>query len=113
MAKNVAAMPHGPDSEGGVMVKTLDKKKVRQIHKIQLPVREPLGKISCPRCGNSAHFVERLESVMVTTTYMQNTDGSFTPVEQNSDTAGEMAFLCGECGYDLTSFHAHFREMVF
>ena len=43
MAKNVAAMPHGPDSEGGVMVKTLDKRKVRQIHKIQLPVREPLG----------------------------------------------------------------------
>ncbi|MDO5673855.1 MAG: hypothetical protein Q4G66_02900 [bacterium] len=57
--------------------------------------------------------MEQLESVMVTTTYMQNTDGSFTPVEQNSDTAGEMAFLCGECGYDLTLFHAHFREMAF
>ena len=92
---------------------TLGKRKTRQAHRIQLPLREPLGKISCPRCGNSAHFVERLESVMVTTTYMQNTDGSFTLVEQNSDTAGEMAFLCGECGYDLTSFHAHVREMAF
>ena len=92
---------------------TLDKRKTRQAHRIQLPVREPLGKISCPRCGNSAHFVERLESVMVTAPYLQNTDGSFTLVEQSSDIGGEMAFLCGECGYDLTSFHAHFREMAF
>lgn len=92
---------------------TLGKRKARHMHKIQLPLREPLGKISCPRCGNSVHFVERLESVMVTTSYMQNKDGSFTPMEQDSDAAGEKAFLCGECGYDLTVFHGHFREMAF
>lgn len=94
-------------------MKTTDKKQTRQLRRVQLPLREPLGKISCPRCGNGVHFVEQLESVLVSTTYIQNADGSFTPVEQNSDTQGEQFFLCGECGYDLTSFHAHFREMVF
>lgn len=91
----------------------IGKEQTRSVQKVQLPLHEPLGRISCPRCGNSTNFVEQLESVMVTTTYMQNTDGSFTPVEQSSDTYGELSFLCGECGYDLTPFHAHFREMVF
>ncbi len=94
-------------------MKTTDKKQTRQMRRVQLSLQEPLGKISCPRCGNSVHFVEQLESVLVTTTYIQNADGSFTPVEQNSDSNGELSFLCGECGYDLTSFHAQFREMVF
>ena len=93
---------------------TMQKEQQKgQAHRIQLPLREPLGRLSCPRCGNSSQFVEQLESVLVTTTYLQNTDGSFTPVEQNSGTDGEMSLLCGECGYDLSPFHAHFREMVF
>lgn len=91
----------------------LEKNKTAQVRRIRRPVGEPLGKISCPRCGNSARFVEQLESVLVTTTYLQNDDGSFTPVEQNSDAEGELSFLCGECGYDMTPFHGHFREMVF
>ena len=63
--------------------------------------------------GTGVCFVEQLESVLVTTTYLQNDDGSFTPLEQNSDAEGELSFLCGECGYDMTPFHGHFREMVF
>ena len=89
------------------------KRPDRPKHTIPLPLMEPLGKISCPRCGNSAHFVEQVEYVMVMTTYMQNADGSFTAVEQNSSPEGDMSFHCGECGLDLTPFHAHFREMTF
>ena len=91
----------------------VNKEQVRQTHRVRLPLQEPLGRISCPRCGNYTHFVEQAESVMVTTAYMQNTDGSFTPMEQSYDTEGDLSFLCGECGNDLTPFHAHFREMVF
>ncbi len=94
-------------------MKRTNAEQIRQMRRVQLSLQEPLGKISCPRCGNSAHFVEQLESVLITTTYIQNADGSFTPMEQNSDINGELSFLCGECGYDLTPFHAQFREMVF
>lgn len=91
----------------------LEKNKKRQMHTVRRPVGEPLGKILCPRCGNSTHFVEQLESVLVSTVYRQNQDGSFTPVEQHSEAEGERIFLCGECGYDMTPFHEHFRDMSF
>ena len=89
------------------------KRPNRPKHTIPLPLMEPLGKISCPRCGNDAHFVEQVEYVKVMTTYLQNSDGSFTPVEQSGNPEGATSFHCAECGLDLTPFHAHFREMTF
>ena len=89
------------------------KRPERPKHKVPLPLMEPLGKISCPRCGNSAHFVEQVEYVKVMTTYLQNSDGSFTPVEQSGNPEGVTSLHCAECGLDLTPFHAHFREMTF
>ena len=90
----------------------LDNKK-RQAHTVRRPVGEPLGKIICPRCGNSTHFMEQFESVLVSTVYRQNLDGSFTPVEQHCEAEGDRTFLCGECGYDMTPIHEHFRDMSF
>ena len=81
--------------------------------RVQIPTGEPAGRIACQQCGNSKDFVEIAENVLVTTRYVQNSDGSFTPEDNTTEVFGEVKFLCGRCGTDLTHFHAHFLEMSF
>lgn len=81
--------------------------------KVQIPTSEPAGRIFCQLCGNAKHFVEIAENVQVTTHYLQNSDGSFTPEDNSTEIFGEIKFLCGKCGEDLTRFHGHFLEMSF
>ncbi len=81
--------------------------------KVRIPKGEPAGRITCHVCGNSADFVEVAENVLVTTHYVQNADGSFTPQENETEIHGEVRLLCGKCGADLTPFHGHFLEMIF
>ncbi len=81
--------------------------------KVQIPSGEPVGRIVCEQCGNSAEFVEIAENVQITTRYVQNSDGSFTVEENATEVQGEVRFLCGQCGTDMTRFHGHFQEMSF
>lgn len=81
--------------------------------KVQVPSGEPAGRIVCQQCGNTKNFVEIAENVLVTTYYLQNSDGSFTPEDNTTEIFGEIKFACGKCGEDLTRFHSHFLEMSF
>ncbi len=81
--------------------------------KVKIPTGEPAGRITCQSCGNNTDFVEVAEDVLVTTHYVQNADGSFTPRENETEIHGQVRLLCGKCGADLTPFHSHFLEMIF
>ncbi len=70
-------------------------------------------RIMCPYCGNDEDFLELAENVTITTRYVQNEDGSFTPVADDTQVFGEIRFSCGKCGADLTKYHKHFLEMLF
>ncbi len=76
-------------------------------------IRRAGNRIVCPRCGNDWHFYEIAEDVTLTTKYVQNADGSFTPQFDDSRILGEVKFFCGECKADLTRFHNRFVEMLF
>jgi hypothetical protein len=71
------------------------------------------NRIVCPACGNDSEFLEIAEDVILTTLYVQNRDGSFTPVEDNSQVLGEVKLICAECEEDLTAFHQRFSDMLF
>ena len=81
--------------------------------KVQIPTGDPVGRIICQECGNDTDFIEQADNVTVTTHFIQNTDGSFTPAENTTEIIGEVRFLCGFCGADLSQFHTHFQEMSF
>jgi hypothetical protein len=81
--------------------------------KVHIPSGEPAGRIVCQQCGNNTKFVEIAENVLVTTHYLQNSDGSFTPEENTTEIFGEVKFICEICGADMTRFHTHFLEMSF
>ena len=70
-------------------------------------------RIICPYCGNEKCFYEIAEDVMLTTRYIQNPDGSFTPHSDESRILGEVKLYCGECQADLSKFHDRFLEMLF
>ena len=70
-------------------------------------------RIVCPYCGNEKYFYEIAEDVMLTTRYIQNPDGSFTPHSDESRILGEVKLYCGECQADLSKFHDRFLEMLF
>jgi len=81
--------------------------------KVHIPFGEPAGRIVCPQCGNKKKFIEVAENVLITTHYLQNNDGSFTPEKNSTEIFGEVKFLCDQCGEDMTRFHTHFLEMSF
>lgn len=81
--------------------------------KVHIPSGEPAGRITCPDCGNAKDFVEIADKVLVTTHYVQNIDGSFTPEDNETEVFGEVKFICGSCGRDLSAYHSHFLEMSF
>jgi len=87
--------------------------KKRKMKKVQVPSGRPLGRIVCPNCGNDQDFVEIARNVVVTTTYIQNDDGSFTPDEGESEVLGKAGLFCGQCETDVSYFHSHLMEMIF
>ncbi len=88
-------------------------KGTKRRKKVQIPSGEPAGRLICPECGNDRDFVELATNVILTTHFVQNRDGSFSPVDHQSDVLGEVRLLCAHCDTDITRFHAHFQEMVF
>lgn len=70
-------------------------------------------RIFCPVCGNDSHFYEIAENVVLTTKYVQNRDGSFTALFDDSTMNGTVHLYCAECDEDLTRFHGRFVEMLF
>ena len=70
-------------------------------------------RISCPTCGNSKEFLEVSDGVILTTRYIQNSDGSFSQQLDDSQVLGQVKFFCGECGADLTNYQERFLEMLF
>ena len=70
-------------------------------------------RISCPECGNKKEFLEVSDGVILTTRFIQNTDGSFSQELDDSQVLGQVKFYCGDCGADLTQFHKRFLEMLF
>ena len=69
----------------------MEKERINRVQKTVPGLA--FGRVRCPACGNSIQFVERAESIMVTTFYNQNGDGSFTMVSQNAEIGGELSFL--------------------
>ena len=80
---------------------------------VKVPTGRPAGHLVCPVCGNAEDFIELANNVTVTTRYVQNEDGSFSPRENETRIHGEVVLLCGRCNADMTPFHAHMLEMVF
>ena len=81
------------------------------MHPKDLP--SPSNRLICPSCGNDNDFYEIAEDVTITTRYIQNLDGSFTPEEDTSQVLGEIKLICGQCQEDMSSFYQHFSEMLF
>jgi hypothetical protein len=84
-----------------------------QMKKVRLPDGKPAGRISCPQCGNESNFIEEATDCILTTFYVQNDDGSFTPEDNETEVLGEVKLLCGQCNHDLSQYHLHFQEMIF
>lgn len=81
--------------------------------KVQIPTGEPAGRIICPRCGNSVNFIEVADNVLMTTHFVQNRDGSFSPKDSETEVVGEIKLFCGQCSADISEFHGHLNEMIF
>ncbi|MCL7488019.1 MAG: hypothetical protein M8357_07595 [Desulfobulbaceae bacterium] len=81
--------------------------------KVQVSTGKPLGRIVCPQCGNDREFIELARDVIVTTRYVQNDDGSFTPQESDSEVLGKVGLYCSQCDTDISFFHNHLMEMIF
>lgn len=70
-------------------------------------------RIACPNCANDSDFFEVADGVILTTRYIQNSDGSFSQDGDESQILGEIRFFCAECNEDLTVHHQRFVEMLF
>ena len=70
-------------------------------------------RIVCPECGNDQEFFEVAQEVTITTKYIQNPDGSFTPTSDESTILGEINLYCGECYADLSQYYQRFSKMIF
>ena len=83
------------------------------MNKVKLSKGKPIGRIICPHCGNDHDFIEIAHDVVVTSRYIQNDDGSFTPEENDSEIMGKVGLFCSKCETDVSSFHNHLMEMIF
>ena len=75
--------------------------------------RKNCMRLTCPSCGNDSDFIEIADSVILTTRYVQNEDGSFNQDGDESEIMGEIRFYCAECNADLSASHNRFLEMLF
>jgi len=87
----------------------LNKKK-RRSKVVTFPSTQ---RITCPECGNKKEFLEVSDGVILTTRFIQHSDGSFSQELDDSQVLGQVKFYCGDCGADLTQFHKRFLEMLF
>lgn len=93
--------------------KTRSRKEGIRFFKCPRPIPAVNNRIICPKCGNDRYFHEIAEDVTITTQYIQNVDGSFTPQSDESNIMGEIKLFCSKCQTDLTEFHTQFVEMLF
>ncbi len=71
------------------------------------------NRLTCPVCGNDEVFFELANDVLLTSYYIQNSDGSFTHDGDSTQVNGDVLLFCGSCQEDLTQYHQRFREMIF
>ena len=90
-------------------VSKLKKKKARP----KVATFPSTQRITCPECRNNREFLEVSDGVILTTRFIQNSDGSFSQELDDSQVLGQVKFYCGDCGTDLTKFHKRFLEMLF
>ena len=83
------------------------------MNKVKVSKGKPIGRIICPHCGNDHDFIEIAHDVVVTSRYIQNDDGSFTPEENDSEILGKVGLFCSKCETDVSVFHNHLMEMIF
>jgi hypothetical protein len=103
------------DYKGQDRVKQHSAGRSEKGHRVGSPIK-PLSagkRIFCPVCGNDRYFYEVAENVVLTTKYVQNRDGSFTALFDDSTMKGSVRLFCAECDADLTKFHSRFVEMLF
>ncbi len=87
----------------------IKRKKIRS----KVATSPSTQRITCPECTNNKEFLEVSDGVILTTRFIQNTDGSFSQELDDSQVLGQVKFYCGDCGADLTGFHKRFLEMLF
>ncbi len=75
--------------------------------------KENSTRIICPNCGNDSDFFEVADGVILTTRYIQNSDGSFSQEGDESQILGDIRLYCAECNEDLSVHHQRFVEMLF
>ena len=85
----------------------------KKIKKSKVVTYRSTQRISCPECGNNKEFLEISDGVILTTRFIQHSDGSFSQELDDSQVLGQVKFYCGDCGADLTQFHKRFLEMLF
>ncbi len=71
------------------------------------------ARIVCPACGNDKDFLEVADDVILTSRYLQNDDGSFSQVDDDSQVLGDIRLYCAECNTDVSFFHQRFLDMLF
>ena len=72
---------------------TLEASPERKITRRML-VEKNCQRITCPECGNDRDFFEVADGVILTTRYVQNSDGSFSQDGDESQILGEIRFFC-------------------
>ena len=78
--------------------------------------REPTiaNRLTSPYSGNDKELFQIAEDANITTHFRQNTDGSFTQEENESQVLGDIKLFCGNCEEELPpEFLDRFTEMVF
>ncbi|MCS7199770.1 MAG: hypothetical protein N2327_04340 [Caldimicrobium sp.] len=84
------------------MKETLPTRKIHQIK-----VKKPLyfshrEKLSCPYCGNSEEFYEIIENANFYIHYIQTSEGTLEPIEEEAELMGPIKFFCASCHSDLS-----------
>lgn len=59
-------------------------------------------KIVCPYCNNSEDFYEVIENATILISYIQTSEGTLEPIEEDVEILGPVKFVCGVCNADLT-----------
>jgi len=85
------------------------EKNVGSVRTHKIRIKKPFSieykeKIVCPYCNNSEEFYEVIENAAILISYIQSSDGTLEPIEEEVEVLGPVKFFCGVCNADLTQF---------
>lgn len=83
------------------------EKNITSVKTHKIKVKKPFSieykeRIVCPYCNNSEDFYEVIENATFLISYIQNSDGTLEPIEEEIEFLGPVKFFCGNCNADLT-----------